>query len=156
MTNPFSWDYLTAPVGETAVWGPFSIAYLLFFAVGMLITIFFAYDAPQRLSDRPLLRRTIQRGTWIAFPIFGLGLLFFLFRVLEISALGLHMRIWLYIFALAALAMIVYFWYYIRAIYPRHVAAEQIEEQKRAYIERPAHGKPGRGRKKGKKKKRAS
>jgi hypothetical protein len=140
VSNPFSWDYLTAPVNETAVWGPFSIAYLLIFATGLFIAIFFSYDAPKRLEDRHLLLRTIQRGTWIAIPIFSLGLLFFLFRYLQISAWGLHMRLWLYIWALAALIMIAYFWYYIRTVYPRLAAAEDAVARRESYIKRPAHG----------------
>jgi hypothetical protein len=140
VTNPFSWDYLTTPVSETAVWGPFSIAYLLVFATGLILAIFFSYDAPKRLEGRQLLLRTIERGTWIAIPIFSLGLIFFVFRFLQISALGLGMRIWLYIWALAAIAMVAYFWYYVRTVYPRLAAAEEADARKKAYIQRPAHG----------------
>lgn len=162
MTNPFSWEYLTAPVSETAVWGPFSIAYVLFFAVGLFLAMFFNYDAPKRLENNQLLLRTIQRAVMIAIPVFSLGLLFFIFRVLQISALGLGMRIWLYIFLLIAVLMLGYFWYYIRKVYPRLVAAEEAEKQRLEYLRRPAHGggagtrNPGSGRRsksKGKKKK---
>lgn len=140
VNNPFSWDYLTTPVNETAIWGPFSIAFLLVFGTGLFLAIFFSYDAPKRLKDRQLLLGTIRRGTWIAIPVFGLGLMFFLFRILQISALGLGMRIWLYIFAVAAVIMVGYFWYYIRTVYPKMAAAEDAERQKRAYLQRPAHG----------------
>ena len=140
MTNPFNWDYLTAPVEETAVWGPFSVAFVLFFAVGLFTALFFSYDAPQRLENRRLLLRTIQRGTWIAIPVFTLGLFFFLMRFLQVSALGLHMRIWLYLFALIAIIMLGYFWYYIRRVYPRLAAAEEAELRNQEYIRRPAHG----------------
>ncbi|MEX2425276.1 MAG: hypothetical protein WD401_00795 [Thermomicrobiaceae bacterium] len=157
MSNPFSWDYLTAPVEETAVWGPFSIAFLIIFATGLFVAIFFSYDAPRRLQGRHLLLRTIRRGTWIAIPVFSLGLLFFVFRVLQISALGLHMRLWLYLCLLLAIAIIIYFWYYIRTIYPRHAAAEEAEARKNQYLKRPAHGGGGGSgrsrRKKGSKKK---
>lgn len=140
MSNPFSWDYLTAPVGETAIWGPFSVAYLLVFGTGLFLAIFFANDAPNRLKNQHLLLKTIRRATLIAIPVFSLGLLFFLFRILQISAWGLGMRIWLYIMAVVAGVMIIYFWYYIRTIYPRLAAAEEAEKQKEAYIRRPAHG----------------
>lgn len=155
MSNPFSWDYLTTPVSETAIWGPFSIAYLLVFGTGLFLAIFFANDAPTRLKNQHLLLKTIQRATLIAIPVFSLGLLFFLFRILQISAWGLGMRIWLYIMALIAGVMIIYFWYYIRTIYPRLAAAEEAERQKEAYIRRPAHGGGPRpkSRKGGKKKK---
>jgi hypothetical protein len=156
VTNPFNWDYLTASVNETAVWGPFSIAYVLFFGTGLFLAIFFSYDAPRRLHNRKLLLRTIQRGTLIAIPVFSLGLLFFLFRYLQISAWGLHMRIWLYLCALLAVGMIAYFWYYIRVVYPRLAAAEEAEARREAYIRRPAHGSgSGGGRRKRGKKKRA-
>ena len=163
MTNPFSWDYLTTPVSETAIWGPFSIAYVLFFAVGLFLAMFFNYDAPKRLENNPLLLRTIQRGVMIAIPVFSLGLLFFIFRFLQISAWGLGMRIWLYFFLLVALLMLAYFWYYIRKVYPKLAAAEEAEKQRLEYLKRPAHGggagtrKPGSGRQsKGKKKKKKS
>ena len=163
MSNPFSWDYLTTPVSETAIWGPFSIAYVLFFGAGLFLALFFNYDAPKRLENNHLLLRTIQRGVLIAIPVFSLGLLFFIFRYLQITAWGLGMRIWLYIFALIALLMLVYFWYYIRKVYPRLVAQEEAEKQRQAYIKRPAHGggagtrTPGSGGKnKGRKKKKKS
>lgn len=158
MNNPFSWDYLTTPVSETAIWGPFSVAYLLVFATGLFLAVFFSQDAPKRLEGRKLLLRTIQRGTMIAIPVFSLGLLFFAFRVLQISAWGLGMRIWLYIWALVAVAMVAYFWYYIRTVYPRLAAAEEAEARKNAYIKRPAHGGSNRpkSRKSGGKKKKKS
>jgi hypothetical protein len=140
VNNPFSWEYLTTPVSETAVWGPFSIAFVLLFGAGLFLALFFSYDAPKRLENRQLLLRTIQRGTMIAIPVFSLGLLFFLFRILQISAWGLGMRVWLYLFALIAVIMVAYFWYYIRTVYPRLVAWEEAELQKQAYIRRPAHG----------------
>jgi hypothetical protein len=143
VSNPFSWDYLTTPVGETAIWGPFSIAFVLVFGTGLFLALFFANDAPKRLKQQHLLLRTIQRGTLIAIPVFSIGLLFFLFRILQISAWGLGMRIWLYIMAFIAGVMILYFWYYIRTVYPKMAAAEEAEKQKEAYIRRPAHG--GRG-----------
>jgi uncharacterized membrane protein YgcG len=145
VSNPFSWDYLTAPVSETAIWGPFSIAYLLVFGTGLFLAIFFANDAPKRLKNQHLLLKTIQRATLIAIPVFSLGLLFFLFRILQISAWGLGMRIWLYIMALIAGVMVLYFWYYIRTVYPRLAAADEAEKQKQAYIRRPAHGGGGGG-----------
>lgn len=155
MRNPFSWDYLTAPANEMEVWGPFSIAYALIFLTGLFVAVFLNYDSNYRLKDRRLLYRTVQRATWIAIPIFGGGLLFFLFRILEVSAFGLHMRIWLYIFALAALIMAIYFWYYLRNVYPRLAAAEEAEARKRAYIERPSRGRGQGGRRRKGKKRRA-
>jgi hypothetical protein len=140
VSNPFSWDYLTTPVSETAVWGPFSIAYLLFFTAGLFLAIFFSQDAPKRLKGRQLLLRTIERGTLIAIPVFSMGLLFFLFRFLQISAWGLGMRVWLYFWALVAVVMVAYFWYYIRTVYPRLAAEEDMQARKQAYIKRPAHG----------------
>ena len=154
MTNPFSWDYLTAPIEETAVWGPFSIAFALIFATGLIVAIFLNYDSNSRLKNRPLLHQTVQRATWIGIAVFGIGLFFFMFRVLQISAFGLHMRIWVYLSALAAAIMLVYFWYYARNVYPRKVAAEEAEARKQAYINRPAHRGSG-NRKQRRKKKRA-
>jgi uncharacterized paraquat-inducible protein A len=153
--NPFSWEYLTAPVAETEIWGPFSIAFAAIFTIGLLVAIFLNLDSNQRLKDRKLLHRTVQRATWIAIVVFGVGLVFFMFRILQVSALGLHMRIWLYLCALAAVIMGIYFWYYLRNVYPRLAAQEDAEARKRAYIERPAHGSSRGGRRRRSRKKKA-
>jgi hypothetical protein len=156
VSNPFSWDYLTASVNEMAVWGPFSIAYALVFALGLFVAVYLNWDSHSRLKDRPLLYRTVQRGTWIAIVVFGIGLFFLLIRILQVSALNLHWRLWMYLSVLAAVLMFAYFWYYARTVYPRLVAAEEADARKREYIERPAHGGGGRRRRsRGKKKKKA-
>jgi hypothetical protein len=155
MQNPFSWDYLTAPVGQTPVWGPFSVAFLAMFGLGFLVALFFYYDSQRRVQRNPILLRMIQRGTIISMVVFGIGLFFFLMRVLQVSALGLHMRLWLYLCFLIAILMLAYFWYYIRRVYPARVAEYEVGLKKREYIQRPAHGSSGGRRGRARRKKRA-
>jgi hypothetical protein len=138
--NPFSWDYLTAPVWETPVWGPFSIAFLAVFGVGFITAMFFYYDSQKRLGQNPILLRVVQRGTIIAMSVFGVGLFFFLMRFLQVSAIGLHMRLWLYLCALAAIIMLASFWYYVRRVYPARIAEYEVAQRKREYLSRPARG----------------
>lgn len=134
MQNPFSWDYLTAPLSETPTWGPLSIAYVAIFGLGFLIAFTMYNDVGNRMRGKRLLYKTIRRGTSIAMAIFGIGLFFFLFRFLHVEFLTLHMRIWLYLSALAAAIMLGYYWYYIRTIYPKKVKEDEQARIKKKYL----------------------
>ena len=140
MRNPLSWDYLTAPVYDTPVWGPFSIAYVVLFGLGFLTAIAMYIDVGRRHHGNRLLIETVRNGAAIAMAVFGIGLLFFLFRFLGVSAWNLHMRIWLYLSALAAVAMLAYFWYYVRNVYRPRVAQLAAEREKRKYLVRAVAG----------------
>ena len=39
MDNPFDWDYLKTVPGPNEVFGPLSIAYLVLFIVGLIVSI---------------------------------------------------------------------------------------------------------------------
>lgn len=154
MQNPFSWSYLTAPVAQTPAWGPFSIAFLVLFVTGAVVAIGLYYDVGKRFRKNRLLFNAIQRGASIAMIVFGIGLFFFVFRVLHVGALGLHMRIWLYLTFLAAVGMGGYFWYYLKTIYPEKARAVEKARIKRSYLIPAVAGGSGKGRRQTKKKKR--
>ncbi|MDI3340407.1 MAG: hypothetical protein QJR03_07725 [Sphaerobacter sp.] len=145
MRNPLSWDYLNAPLYDTPVWGPFSIAFVALCSVGFVASLLAYYDAGRWLSRRyPIAYRTIQRATGISSVLFGLGLFFFTFRFLHVSAWGLYKRFWLYLVLLALLAEAGYYLWWARTVYPAKVRAHAAEQLKRRYLEPALAGGPRR------------
>ena len=134
MQNPLDWGYLTAPIFKTPTWGPFSIAYVAFFGVGLVATLVLYNDLFRRLRRNRLLYSIIRRYSAMLMPIFIFGLIFFAFRALRVSAFYLYMRIWLYIAFVAAAAVIAYFVYYITTEYPRQVAVLRAQQLKQRYL----------------------
>lgn len=154
MQNPLSWSYLTAPIAETPAWGPFSIMFLVIFVTGFVVALGLYYDVGKRFRENRLLYDAIQRGASIAMIVFGIGLFFFVFRALQVSAFGLHMRIWLYLTFLAAVGIGGYFWYYLKNLYPEKVRAIEAARIKRRYLAPAVAGGSGNGRRRTRKKKR--
>lgn len=135
MRNPFDWDYLTAPLWATPTWGPFSIAFLVVFGLGLIVSLVIYYDIGGRLRQDRLLYPVLQRATAISSTIFALGLFFFMFRLLRVNAFGLHMRLWSYLFTLAILAEVGYYAHYFRTVYPARRKALEAERIKQRYLE---------------------
>lgn len=154
MQNPLSWSYLTAPVTETPAWGPFSIAFVAIFVTGFVVALGLYYDVGKRFRENRLLSGAIQLGASIAMIVFGLGLFFFVFRVLHVSAFGLHMRIWLYLTFLAAVGMGSYFWYYLKNVYPEKARVIEAARIKQRYLVPAVAGGSGNSRRRPRKKKR--
>jgi hypothetical protein len=134
MQNPLDWGYLTAPLFKTPTWGPFSIAFVAIFGFGLVATLVLYNDLFRRLRRNRLLYDAIRRYAAILMPIFVIGLIFFAFRALRVSAFYLYMRLWIYLAFVAALAVAAYFVYYITTEYPRQVAALKAAEIKRRYL----------------------
>lgn len=118
------------------------------------IAALLAYNDVGGLSKRyPIASKEIQRAAAIAAVLFGLGLFFFAFRFLHVSAFGFYKRFWLYLVLLALLAEAGYYIWWARTVYPAKVRAVAAEQLKRRYLE-PAYAGGGR-RRGGKRKKRA-
>ena len=140
MDNPFSWDYLTAPVHETPTFGPFSIFYLVLFGVVFLTCAYLSHDAPKRFSDHKLKRDTITKGALWLMWVTGVGLFFFLVRALQTEILTLEKRIWMYLTFLVFLGFVGYFAYYLRAVYPVKLAEFERRRERRKYHVSPSSG----------------
>jgi len=134
MQNPFDWGYLTAPLFKTPTWGPFSIAFVALFSVGLIGTIVLYNGWIRPIRRNSLLYAIVRRYSAILMPIFAIGLFFFAFRLMRVSAFNLYMRVWIYLCFVAALAVVVYFVYFVTTEYPRRVAARKAQQTKQRYL----------------------
>jgi magnesium-transporting ATPase (P-type) len=149
--NPFSWDYLTAPLRETPDFGVLSTAFFVLFVVTFVGSIVTYVGAGKRRDINPVLRRAVRNGSQIMMWITATGLFFYSFRLMRVAFLNLYMRIWIYLVFLIFVAAIVYFVYYMRKVYPEKLAAYHKRLERRRYTstaERKArtHGRKSRAR----------
>ncbi|HET9013959.1 MAG TPA: hypothetical protein VFN57_00055 [Thermomicrobiaceae bacterium] len=154
MQNPFSWSYLNAQPYEMATWGPLSIAFVAVSGVGFIAALLIYYDVIKIARGNRLLRGPIQQAAGIASIILALGLIFFAFRIMNVSAFGLGKRLWQYLVVLAGLIEAAYYLYFLRVVYPPRARALAAERAKRRYLAPAVAGGSGSGRKRSKKKKR--
>ena len=133
MENPFSWDYLTAPVRETSLFGPFSIGYLILFGSVFIICAFLFADANRRFANHKLNRDTVRRfATWLMW-VSAIALFFFGVRALQTSILTLEKRIWMYMTFLTFLIVIAKIVQFMRTEYPAKLAAFERSRERRAW-----------------------
>jgi hypothetical protein len=129
MDNPFSWDYLTTTHGQNEVFGPFAVGFLILFGSVFLLAIVFYSGGGKRLVPDPVLRRMVRKWSSIALAVTGVGLFFFLIRLLQINPFNFQMRIWLWLCLVAFGLMVLYFaWDYIQNY---GLLKEQYETRKR-------------------------
>ena len=106
MENPFSWDYLTTVPGEDEIFGPLSALFAIVFACGFIAASFYtARPWAPPLGGR-FRKRFVARSAMVLAWITGIGLFFFLIRVLQINPLTFGMRIWLWLSLLALIVAI--------------------------------------------------
>ena len=133
MENPFSWDYLTAPVRETEMFGPFSIFYVGLFVMVFLVSAMIFASAPRRLADHKLNRDTMRRfATWLMWSS-AMALFFFGVRATQTPLLTLEKRIWMYLSFLAFLIVLGLIVRHMRSVYPAQLAAFDRSRERRAW-----------------------
>jgi hypothetical protein len=132
MDNPFSWDYLTAPIEQTPTFGPLSSAFFVLMVVTFVFAIFVYVFAPRRIHNNPVLVHALRFGSQWMLWLCGVALFFFAFRLGRVDVFTLFMRLWSYLFFLAYVASVGYFVYYLKMIYPQRVE----ELNRRAEIRR--------------------
>lgn len=132
MRNPLSWDYLTEVPLRDQIWGPLAIAYLAFFALGLLVTVVVNNRTRQIFPNHRLHRETLHRITYRAMWGWVTGLAFFGFRLLGLSFLG--WRLWEYVSTLAVLGAAGYTVWWLRKRYPAQVERYNKERRRRAYL----------------------
>jgi hypothetical protein len=129
MDNPFSWDYLTTTPGTNEVFGPFAVGFLILFGATFLISLVLYSGGGKRLVPDPVFRRLARRWSSIALAVTGVGLFFFLIRLLQINPFNFQMRIWLWLCLVAYGLMVLYFVWDFFQNYA--VMKEQYETRKR-------------------------
>lgn len=116
---------------ESEIVGPLSIIYLIVFIAGFVAATALYFRPPARVKGHALRLRLSRRIAQALMWTFGIGLAFFVFRVLGLPGLG--WRLWLYVSALALAAVIGYFLYYLRTQFPAQLAAYEAQQLKRQY-----------------------
>ncbi len=101
--------YLTDVPGANDTVGPFSFIYLVFFAVGFLVSCYYYYRPWQPPVGRLFRRKSVRKATTIAMWVFGAGLFFLGVRLLQVNPFGFGMRLWMYLCFLAAAIMLAVF-----------------------------------------------
>ena len=87
----------------------------------------------------PVLRRMAHRWAAIGLIVFGLGLFFFLIRLLQINPLSFGLRIWLWLSLLAAGLLGAYALYDLAANYSLNLSEYEERRRKQQYL-RPSAG----------------
>lgn len=124
MGNPFSWDYLTSVPGEGEIFGPLSILFAIVFALGFIASSFYASRPWAPPFGQRFRKRFVARSAMILAWITGIGLFFFLIRVLQINPLNFGMRLWLWLTLLALVVAIG--WIASRARAARRAATNEV------------------------------
>jgi hypothetical protein len=113
-------DYLTQ--AAVPALGPFSIGFLLLSLIVLGAGLYFFFVGKNRWQRvHSLNYRTANTWSIYAMVLGGLGLLFVLFRVIELG--GLNIRLWLYLLLLVMLGFAAYGAYYFFVQYPKLAAA---------------------------------
>lgn len=134
MDNPFSWHYLTAPLGETPTFGPFSIFYLAIFGVTFIAAAFLQRWAQRAYADHKLKRDLITHASSWFMWVTGVGLLFFVPRAMRFQFLTFEKRIWLYLCFLAFFAVVAYWIYYFQTTFKPRLADFEKRRERRKYV----------------------
>lgn len=133
MENPFSWDYLTAPITEIEIFGPLSIFYVILFGTVFLLSAFAFIDANRRFANHKLNRDVVRRfATWLMW-VSAIALFFFGIRATQTPMLTLERRIWMYLTFAAFLVVIGWIARYMRSVYPAQRAAFERSRERRAW-----------------------
>ncbi|HUP27596.1 MAG TPA: hypothetical protein VM409_04105 [Chloroflexia bacterium] len=113
--------------------GPFAWAFLAFMLAFLAAAGYFLLvKRPEWKRSNSVLFRAANRwapvGLWVGIP----GILLLLFRILPLDFFNL--RFWLYLWTLAALVAVAWFFYWYRTRYPKEVAKYQKSQRARQYI----------------------
>ena len=106
MPNPFDWDYLTTPPASSDVFDVFTIVYLIVFLGGFVLAAYVYYRPWVKPLGKVFRRKSVMKATGTAMWVFGIGLFFFLIRLLQINPISFGEPIWMWLSILGLLAML--------------------------------------------------
>lgn len=107
MPNPFSWDYLTTQPASDDVLDGFTIVYAALMLLGFVVAAYLHYRPWTKPFGALFRRRSVLKATTIAMWVFGVGLFFFLIRLLQINPFSFGEPIWMWLSLLAVVALLV-------------------------------------------------
>lgn len=107
MQNPFDWTYQTTPPASDDVFDVFTILYLVVFLVGFVVSAYLYYRPSTKPVGKLFRRKSVLKATGAAMWVFGVGLFFFLIRILQIDPLSFGEPIWMWLSVLALIGFCV-------------------------------------------------
>lgn len=134
MDNPFSWDYLTTTPGTNEVFGAFATLFLVIFGIGFLVSLAVYSGWTRSVLRHPVLRRMAHRWSVFGLVVFGVGLFFFLIRLMQINPFGFGMRLWIWLSFLAFLGLAAYCVVDVLLNYKHQVAAFEERQRQQQYL----------------------
>lgn len=138
--NPFDWTFLTSAPSPNM--GPFAWASLaLMIALLGVSGYFYFYKRPQWKRANPVPYRAANRWAPVGLWVGVIGLFILLFRVVSLDFFNL--RLWLYLWGLAALVAAGLFFYWYRTALPLERAKYEKTQRARQYT--PGAAAPVRG-----------
>lgn len=118
--NPFSGDFLTQAANPPL--GPFGVAFVLLSLIVLGAGLYSYFVLKNRWRRAHSLNyRTANFWGITAIALGAAGLLFVLFRILNLG--GLNLRFWLYLLTLVMLGFGLYAAYFFTQLYPKQLAA---------------------------------
>ncbi|HEU0165005.1 MAG TPA: hypothetical protein VFQ54_08170 [Thermomicrobiales bacterium] len=102
-----SWDYLTTAPKEADVLGKYPVAYAVAFVLGFIIASFVYYRPRTPFLSKYIRRKALGRLAFAGMWVFGLGLFFFLIRILVINPFTFAEPVWMVAMMLIAAVLIV-------------------------------------------------
>jgi amino acid transporter len=106
MSDLLSWDYLTSAPPEADVLSSAAILFAIVFAGGFLLSSIISYRP--RLVSKYFRKRRVSRAAGISMWVFGIGLFFFLIRLMQINPITFGNRIWMVLMAIIVFTLIVW------------------------------------------------
>lgn len=107
MPNPLSWDYLTTQPASGDVLDGFTIVYAALMLLGFVVSAYLYYRPWTKPFGTMFRRRSVLKATTIGMWVFGIGLFFFLIRLLQINPFTFGEPIWMWLSLLAVVALLV-------------------------------------------------
>lgn len=108
MPNPFDWEYLTTQPSSGDVLNGFTIVYAALFILGFIASAYYYYRPWAPPLGKVFRRRSVVNATGMAMWVFGIGLFFFLIRLLQINPFSFGEPIWMWLSILAVVVMCVF------------------------------------------------
>lgn len=105
MSDLLSWNYLTSAPATADTLSNLAILYAIVFAGGFLISSIISYRPRTPFVAKYFRRREVAQATSVAMWIFGLGLFFFIIRILQVNPISFGNRFWMVLMAVLAIGL---------------------------------------------------